>query len=83
MYSNFSLSKIINAYTCFGFALCMLVLSGCATSKKLAKIPDTTPGLHITFTGEQVADTVYVTISPVPADTGVYRKECMVLLQFG
>lgn len=75
MFSNFSLSKIANAYTGIGFALCMLFLSGCTTSKKFAKMPDTTPGLHITFTGDQVADTVYVITSPIPTDTAMFLKE--------
>ncbi len=68
-------NRIVNYSSVCGLALCMVALSGCATSKKLAKIPDETPGLHITFTGEQVADTVYVNISPIPTDTAMFLKE--------
>lgn len=50
----------------------MFCMLSCATSKKLSQIPVTTPGIDINFTGEQVADSVYVTIAPIPRDTSMY-----------
>lgn len=75
MLSKISLSKKVVTIATFALTLSMLVLAGCATTKKLATIPDSTPGIHITFTGDQVADTVYVVISPIPTDTAMYFKE--------
>lgn len=55
-------------------ALIIIIAGGCSTTKKLQK-QDVLPGIDITFTGEQVADTVYVTISPIPSDTNMYVKD--------
>lgn len=47
-------------------------LLSCSTSRNLSQIPVTTPGIDINFTGELVADTVFVTIAPIPTDTTMY-----------
>lgn len=63
-------------------SLSMILIESCSTSKKLQR-PDALPGIEITFTGEQVADTVYVTISPIPTDTTLYVKEYVEAMENG
>lgn len=46
-------------------------LLSCASSNKLSQAPDSASGINIKFTGPQVADTVYVAISPIPTDTSM------------
>lgn len=63
-------------------ALGIILIESCSTPKKMQK-PDALPGIEITFTGEQVADTVYVTISPIPTDTTLYVKEYVEAMESG
>lgn len=63
-------------------ALGIIFIESCSTPKKMQK-PDALPGIEITFTGEQVADTVYVTISPIPTDTTLYVKEYVEAMESG
>lgn len=60
--------------------LCML---SCATSKKVSQDTVTTSGIDIKFTGEQVADTVYVAIAPIPTDTTMCIPEHIVAIRPG
>lgn len=55
-------------------ALGIGLLASCSTYKNLHG-PNVPPGITITFTGEQVSDSVYVTISPIPVDTTLSVKE--------
>lgn len=55
-----------------GITSLLFCLLSCSTAKKLSQIPVTSPGIDINFTGEQVADTVFVTIAPIPTDTTIY-----------
>lgn len=55
-----------------GILSLMFCMLSCATSGKIAQVPHATPGINIRFTGEQVADTVYVAIAPIPTDTTLY-----------
>ena len=55
-------------------AVSLISVASCATSKKATK-SEKLPALHITFTGEQVADTVFVTVTPIPTDTTLFLKE--------
>lgn len=68
--------------TMLSLALCMILVESCSTSKKIQR-PDVLPGFDITFTGEQVADTVYVTISPIPTDKTLYVKEYIEAMENG
>lgn len=52
-----------------GITSILFCLLSCSTSKKLSQIPVTSPGIDINFIGELVADTVFVTIAPIPTDT--------------
>lgn len=52
--------------------LCML---SCASSKNISYEPAVNTGIDILFTGEQVPDTVFVTVAPVPTDTSIFVKE--------
>ena len=52
-----------------GITSILFCLLSCSTSKKLSQIPVTSLGIDINFIGEQVADTVFVTIAPIPTDT--------------
>lgn len=63
-------------------ALSMIMIESCSTSKKL-QMPDVLPGIDIVFNGEQVADTVYVTISPIPSDITLYLKEYVEAMENG
>lgn len=56
-----------------GLATTLLCIASCSTSKNISQKP--LPGFDITFTGDQVADTVYVTISPIPTDTTLSVKK--------
>lgn len=49
----------------------MLGLLSCSSSRKISQALPSTPGINIVFTGDQVADTVYVTIVPIPTDTSM------------
>lgn len=55
-----------------GITSLLFCLLSCSTAKKLSQIPVVSPGIDINFTGEQVADTVFVTIAPIPTDTTMY-----------
>lgn len=55
--------------------MAMLGPISCASSRKLATQPITNTGIHITFTGDQIADTVYVTVAPIPIDTTLFLNE--------
>lgn len=68
--------------TMLSLALSMILIESCSTSKKMQS-PVVLPGFDITFTGEQVADTVYVTISPIPTDTTLYVKEYVEAMENG
>lgn len=68
---NLNISLPIISLSCLAFAL--LCMASCATSKKVSK--NILPGIDITFTGDQVADTVFVTVTPIPADTTLHVKE--------
>lgn len=61
--------------------LCIIGAS-CSTSKKLQK-PEVLPGITISFTGEQVADSVFVIVSPIPTDTSIYAKEYIEAMENG
>lgn len=55
-----------------GFTMVLLCMISCVTSKKLSESSVTPPGIDIKFIGEDVADTVYVTIAPIPTDTAMF-----------
>ncbi len=63
-------------------ALSIFFMVSCSTSKKLQK-QEVLPGIDITFTGEQVADTVYVTISQIPTDTSLSVKKYVEAMENG
>lgn len=50
----------------------LVLMTSCATSKKMALTPQPSPGIDIVFTGEDVPDSVYVTVAPIPTDTSLY-----------
>ncbi len=62
-------------------ALTLLGIGACTTSKKMSK--SILPGIDITFTGDQVADTVFVTITPIPSDTTLYVMEYVEAMENG
>lgn len=62
----------IHLIRALGTASILFCLLSCSTSKKLSQIPVTTPGIDINFIGDQIADTVFVTIAPIPTDTTMY-----------
>lgn len=62
----------IHIFRILGITAILFCLFSCSTSKNLSHIPVTTPGIDINFTGEQVSDTVFVTIAPIPTDTTMY-----------
>lgn len=68
MKKNMMITKIEKAVLMSLF----LVMISCSTSRTISRIPDVIPGIHITFTGDQVADSVYVTVAPIPTDTSMY-----------
>ena len=76
-YSNIKIIRVIGLASIF---LCML---SCATSKKLSQKTVITPGIDITFAGEQVADTVFVTVAPIPTDTNMFVKEYVEAIRKG
>lgn len=55
-----------------GVASMLFCLISCSISKKLSQIPVPTPGIDIKFSGEQLADTIFVTIAPIPTDTSMF-----------
>lgn len=67
----------------FGVASILFCLLSCSTSKKLSQIPVITPGIDINFSGEQVADSVFVTITPIPTDTTMYVSDYIETLRNG
>lgn len=73
----------IKTIKAFGLASVFLCMLSCATSKKLSQTPVVTPGIDITFTGEQVSDTVFVTIAPIPTDTNMFVKEYVEAIRKG
>ena len=62
----------IHLIRALGAASIIFWLLSCSTSKKLSQIPVTSPGIDINFIGNQIADTVFVTIAPIPTDTTMY-----------
>lgn len=50
----------------------LVLMMSCATSKKISQASVSTSGINIRFSGEQVADTVFVTIAPIPTDTSMF-----------
>lgn len=63
---------IIRINSLLGITTILFLMISCATSKKLSEPSVITPGIDIKFTGEQVADTVYVTVAPIPTDTTMF-----------
>lgn len=62
-----------NCFKLFAFTLIIggiLCAFSCSTTKKI-NAPKV-PGIEITFTGEEVADTVFVSVAPIPTDTSLY-----------
>ncbi len=60
-----------------GLCLAILLWSlfSCSTSRSMSQTSYVAPGIDITFDSEDIADTVYVTVSPIPTDTTLYLKE--------
>lgn len=77
---NFKITNL--AINISGIAVLLFCLLSCATSKKITQVA-VLPGIDIKFAGEQVADTVYVTISPIPTDTNLYVKEYVEAMENG
>ncbi len=50
-----------------------LVVGGCSTARKAVR--PAVPGIEISFVGEQVADSVFVKVAPIPTDTTLFSKE--------
>lgn len=67
------MKSCINSYVVRIYAVVSLVfgLLSCSSSRKISQTLPSTPGINIVFTGDQVADTVYVTIVPIPTDTSM------------
>lgn len=63
-------------------ALSMILVESCSTYKNM-HVSNVLPGITVTFTGDQVSDTVYVTISPIPVDTTLSVKEYVEAMESG
>ncbi len=66
----------------FSIAVLAVAMVSCAGTRK-KNTPDALPGIEITFTGEQVGDTIYVTSVPIPSDTTMYVKEYVEAMRQG
>lgn len=54
------------------FMMAFILMASCSTSKKIARTQQVIPGIDIVFTGEDVPDSVYVTVAPIPTDTSLH-----------
>lgn len=50
-------------------------LMSCKTTESATVPAHRLPGVDVVFIGEQVADTVFVAVAPIPADTTLTWKE--------
>lgn len=73
----------IRKFEGFLIASLLLCMLSCATSRNVSQDTIATPGIDIKFTGEQVADTVYVAIAPIPTDTTMFIPEHIVAIRPG
>lgn len=65
------------------FLLVLLSMASCAGSRKIARTPQVPPGIDIVFTGEEVPDSVWVTVAPLPTDTCMFEKEYYEAIDYG
>lgn len=73
IFENLKETMTINAIRGIGLAALLFSMLSCSTSKKVTQ--NLIPGIDITFTSDQVADSVFVTITPIPTDTTLFTKE--------
>ncbi|MDE6511417.1 MAG: TlpA family protein disulfide reductase, partial [Muribaculaceae bacterium] len=63
--------------------LVLLSMVSCATSRKIARKAQELPGIDIVFAGEEVPDSIWVRVAPLPTDTCMFEKEYYEAIDFG
>ena len=75
---NHSVVSILVATTSLLFGL-----AACSPAQKMMQPKPATTGIDISFTGQQVADSVFVTIAPIPTDTSLLLREYITEIRSG